>query len=296
MTAAFVGADWGTSNARFMLVDDDGAVIEEHSGPGISRLDGPAAIEAACFDALADWPQVPVVMAGTVGANIGWRLAPYVPTPATTDMVFANAIRFAARGWQFALIAGVQTMRADGFPDVMRSEETEIFGGIGGGSGVVCLPGTHCKWAVVEDGAITAFHSTMTGELLDVLGRHSILLNPKRAPDAGPDAEFARGVAAVRNSAFGLETMLFTVRSRQAANMLDAGSADSFLAGLCIGSDVRSALALHGAMRSVTLIGSPTLTALYASALAKFGIPSRQINGRDAVLAGLTHAYREIFG
>ena len=71
--------------------------------------------------------------------------------------------------------------------------------------------------------------------------------------------------------------------------------ADDYLAGLCIGADVRSALTLHTDARSVTLIGSPALTALYASALAAFGIPSRQIDGRDAVLAGLTKAYREIY-
>ena len=56
-----------------------------------------------------------------------------------------------------------------------------------------------------------------------------------------------------------------------------------------------SALDLHPDARSVTLIGSSALTALYASALAAFGIPTRQIDGRDAVLAGLTAAYRTIF-
>jgi 2-dehydro-3-deoxygalactonokinase len=293
MTAAFVGVDWGTSNARFMLVDPTGALIEERRGPGIARLDGAAAIEAACFEALAHWPQVPVVMAGTVGANIGWHLAPYVRTPVVAGV--RDAIRFEARGWQFVILPGVDTIRADGFPDVMRGEETQIVGSIGGDSALVCLPGTHCKWAVVEDGAITRFHTAMTGELLDVVGRNTILLNPRRAPAAVGGSEFIEGVSAIKNSALGLETLLFTVRSRQLAGALSADAADDYLTGLCIGADIRSALTLHPDARSVSLIGSPTLTALYASALAAFGIPSRQIDGSDAVLKGLTRAYREIF-
>jgi 2-dehydro-3-deoxygalactonokinase len=293
MTAAFVGVDWGTSNARFMLVNDDGALVEERSGPGISRLEGAAAIETACFEALAGWPQVPVVMAGMVGSNIGWRSAPYAKTPASAGA--ENAVRFDARGRQFAILPGVETIRADGFPDVMRGEETQIFGGIGSDSALVCLPGTHSKWAAVEAGAIVDFHTAMTGELLDIIGRNSILLSPKRAPLAQANADFLKGVAAVKASPLGLETLLFTVRSCQIAGTLTSETADGYLAGLCIGADIRSALTLHPDARSVGLIGSPILTELYASALAAFGIPSRQIDGRDAALAGLKQADREIF-
>lgn len=293
MTAMFVGVDWGTSKARFMLVDGAGALIAERSGPGIARLEGPSAIEAACFAALADWPSVPVLMAGMVGSTVGWHLAPYAKTPASVGS--ANAIRFEARDRSFAILPGVETIRADGFPDVMRGEETQIFGGIGHDNAFVCLPGTHSKWAVVADGAITGFHTAMTGELLDIIGRNSLLLNPKRGPVASLGPSFREGVAAVTTSVLGLETLLFTVRSRQIARTLTTDMADSYLAGLCIAADIRSALTLHPGMRTITLIGSPVLTGLYASALADFGIPSRQIDGSAAALAGLVQAYRAIF-
>ncbi len=294
MIGGFVGVDWGTSQARFMLVDASGQITDERSGPGIGRLDGPAAAEAACFDELGHWPRQPVVMTGAIGSNIGWHLAPYQMTPATADT--RAALRFDARGWQFALLPGVKTLRADGFPDVMRGEETQIFGGIGDEDALVCLPGTHCKWAVVAGGAITGFHTAMTGELLNLIGCNSVLLNPKCAPIAHADAVFAEGVAAIRDSRLGLETQLFTTRSRQIAGTLTAQAAPGYLAGLCIGADIRSALCLHPDARSVTLIGAPQLTALYASALAAFGIVSRQIDGRDAVLKGLVAAHREIWG
>ncbi len=295
--AAFIGVDWGNSNARFMLVDAVGNLLGARSGPGISRLDGAAAIEAACFDILDVWldvwPTLPVIMAGAVGSNIGWHPAPYIKTPATT--VAAWAVPFEARGRHFTILPGVETKGIDGFADVMRGEETQIFGGIGNDSALVCLPGTHSKWVVVTDGAITGFHSAMTGELLDVIGRNSILLNPKRAPGAQPGPVFLEGVSTMKNSRLGLETLLFTVRSRQVTGTLGMDAADDYLAGLCIGADVRSALILHAKARSVALIGSPKLTALYASALAAFGLPSRQIDGDNAALAGLTMAYQEIF-
>lgn len=294
MAAAFVGVDWGTTNARFMLVGASGALIKERNGPGIAQLDGASAIESACFDALAGWPIVPIVMAGMVGSNIGWALTPYAKTPAKPTS--ANAVCFDASGRKFVILPGVETIRPEGGPDYMRGEETQIFGGIGRDTALACLPGTHSKWAVIADGVITGFHTAMTGELLDLMSRNSILLTPKRAPDAQPDDVFLGGVSAIRGSALGLETLIFTVRSRQIAGSLSTQAADGYLAGLCIGADIRSALMMHPKARSVTLIGSPALTALYAAALAIFGIPSRQIDGRDAALAGLTKAYREIFG
>jgi 2-dehydro-3-deoxygalactonokinase len=294
VSAAFIGVDWGTSNGRFMLVDAEGNCLAERSAPGIKRLDGSDAMEATAFEALEGWPELPVIMAGTVGANIGWHNVPYVRTPASADMVLASAFQFTARGRSFVILPGVDTIRADGQPDIMRGEETQIFGALAGETGLVCLPGTHCKWARVEDGSITGFHSTMTGELLELVGLHSIMLAPKRAPAGKLGAVFDEGVGAIRDSVAGIEALLFTTRTRQVTSVMAADDADDYLAGLCIGGDVKSALALNPDARSVTLIGSPTLTGLYASALTSFGIPSRQLDGKKAVLAGLTKAWQAL--
>lgn len=295
VAGAFVGVDWGTTNARFTLANAAGTVLADQVGPGVAALNGPAAIEAACFAAIGDWPRVPLVIAGMAGSDIGWRLAPYVPAPATAAAVHAAAVRFSARGISIALLPGVKAIREDGFPDVMRGEETQIFGSMSSDTGLVCLPGTHSKWAQVSNGQIACFHTAMSGELMDVVGRGTILLNPKRTPVARPDLHFLEGVTAINHSRLGLETMLFTVRSRQIAGTLTAEAADDYLAGLCIGSDIRSALAFHPDVRSVTLVGAPPLTALYAAALASLGIMSRQVDGKTAALAGLTSAYQAIF-
>jgi len=43
-----------------------------------------------------------------------------------------------------------------------------------GGSGLACLPGTHSKWATVEDGRIVGFTTHMTGETFGALRACSI--------------------------------------------------------------------------------------------------------------------------
>lgn len=294
-TGAFVGVDWGTTKASFILARADGAILAERTGPGIAALDGPAAVEAACFAAIADWPSVPLVIAGMAGSDMGWRPAPYVCAPATAEAVHAGAVRFTARGVHVALLPGVKTTRDDGFPDFMRGEEIQIFGSMASDTELVCLPGTHSKWAQVNNGKIGHFHTAVSGELMDAVGRGTILLNPKHAPVAQPGALFLEGVTAINDSRLGLETMLFTVRSRQIARTLTTATADDYLAGLCIGSDIRSALTFHPAVRSVTLVGAPSLTELYATALTSLGIIARQVDGKTAALVGLTCAYRAIF-
>lgn len=295
--AMFIGVDWGTTNGRFLLIDN-GKVIAERAAPGIKTLDNTAAIEKACFDTVEPWlvenPSLMIVMAGMAGSNIGWRTAPYAMTPARINAVLDKALRFTVQGTECIILPGVETAGHTGLPDVMRGEETQIFGGVGMESGLVCLPGTHAKWAWVEDGVIMRFHTAMTGELIDIIGRNSILLNPVRAPNAQLSTAFLDGVVTARDNAAGLEVLLFTVRSRQISGGLSNADAESYLAGLCIGADIRSALPHYQNMYAVRIIGTPMLTALYAAALECFGVASLQIDGQHAIVDGLSLAYRTL--
>lgn len=294
---AFIGVDWGNSNARFYLIAEDGKMLDTRSGPGIGWLDGADAIESACFEAIGEWiaqkPNLLVIMVGAVGSNIGWHMAGYANTPVTLDDIVSGMLSFRARGVDFCVAPGVATTRIDGLPDVMRGEEIQIFGSMIGEEALICLPGTHSKWVQVSGRAVAAFHSAHIGELLDILGRHSILLNPKRPVAAKPDAAFAEGVGVARASIAGLESLLFTVRSRQIVGTLNPEDADSYLAGLTIGCEIKSALGLYGGSpTAITVIGSPHLTALYASALTCFGAVSHIIDGDAASLSGLIELHK----
>ena len=62
------------------------------------------------------------------------------------------------------------------------------------------LPGTHSKWAWCQGGRITRFATYMTGEVYDVLVRHSILGRLMTEGDHDPDA-FDRGLGRAKASA-----------------------------------------------------------------------------------------------
>ena len=76
---------------------------------------------------------------------------------------------------KYIFVPGISTRGADGAPDVIRGEETQVFGASEGGSEHFVTPGTHSKWITVEDGEITGFSSYMTGEVFALLKTHSIL-------------------------------------------------------------------------------------------------------------------------
>jgi 2-dehydro-3-deoxygalactonokinase len=289
---AFIGVDWGTSNGRFLLIGHDGSVLGEARSPGIGQIDGADQIETICFEVIADWltafPDLPVIMTGMAGSNIGWHLASYAPTPATFGDIAANMLTFNARTVRFSIAPGLSTMRGDGLPDYMRGEEVQIFGAIGPDEALVCLPGTHSKWARVQSGVVTQFHTAPTGELIDVIGRHSILLNPKRPVRAIPGPAFTCGAETAKQSEIGLESLLISVRNLQIAEQLPADDAQNYLAGLIIGCEIKSAISIYGQQKPpIMLVGAPQLTALYDAALISFGASSRQVNGNSASVLGL---------
>ena len=295
---AFIGVDWGTSNARFLLVDDAGNLIEQRGGPGIGQIAGRERIEEICFDSIGEWlihsPSLPVIMAGMVGSNIGWHLADYAKTPAKLDEIVNGIKQFQSRGHDFYIAPGLSTQRSDGLPDVMRGEEIQIFGVSRGQDALFCLPGTHSKWAACSGDTITEFHTALTGELLDLIGRNSILLNPKRPVRAEADHDFQHGILTAKDTALGLESLLFTVRSRQISGEIHDGQSENYLAGLAIGCEIRSATMLYGAHQMITLVGSPDLTALYAAGLDCFGAQTEQVSGDIASQAGLFKLYQSM--
>ena len=173
-----IAIDWGTSSLRGARLDAAGAVVEERSfGRGILTV--PAGGFSALFDELfGDWLNAPdalALIAGMAGSRQGWVEAPYCACPAGLDEVAARLAWIEAG--RIALVPGLSCERA-GVPDVMRGEETQVFGALrllGVDRGTLVLPGTHSKWVRVEAGRIVEFATLMTGEFYALLRRHSIL-------------------------------------------------------------------------------------------------------------------------
>src|SRR5438105_4614874 len=161
--AAFIAGDWGTSRLRLYLCDAGGNVLTRSEGEGASVPDCAGRFAAA----VAAWDKVhgvlPAVLSGMVGSTIGWREVPYLECPAKPAAIAGAALRLDQDGRAIAILPGLSCKGRTGAPDVMRGEETPIQGALrlhshlAKGSHIFCLPGTHTKWAAVNDGAVIQF-------------------------------------------------------------------------------------------------------------------------------------------
>ncbi|MGE3922537.1 MAG: 2-dehydro-3-deoxygalactonokinase [Lautropia sp.] len=334
-----IALDWGTSNLRAFLIDAGGGILAQRERPwGILSLPKPAAdggfddaLDGIAGDWLAAAPAATVIASGMVGSAQGWHEAAYLPCPVDAERLAARLTTFATRsGRPLAIVPGLLQDAADALPDVMRGEETQVFGALGmleaaerteaaGGACCFVLPGTHSKWVAVRDRRIERFATCMTGELYAVLRQHSILgrLMPSATGSAGATgttgttrsgasaaadravgaAAFDQALALARDSRPGeLVRQLFTVRSMRLAGRLPAAALPDYLSGLLIGHELTSMTHdFAGAERlPLVLIGEPALTARYRTAFAAFGLPVTILENTAA--AGLFAIARQSAG
>jgi 2-dehydro-3-deoxygalactonokinase len=293
--AALIGIDWGTTAFRAYRLAADGRVIDAKSAPlGILKVpdgDFERVLEREIGRWLADGPDLPVVAAGMITSRQGWVEVPYCLCPAGSDQI-ARALRRHAtgRGHVVHFVPGLSLVGADGVPDVIRGEETQIVGAVGAAPGrrLLVLPGTHSKWALAQDGRIVWFATFMTGELFGVLKEHSIL-GRLMAGDAHDERAFQRGLAYARSRPGGLLKRLFSARTLGLYGELSETAVGSYLSGLLIGSEVAEALdCLEQASDGgeITVIGSSDLAERYLPAIAAAGLPARQA-AADAGARGL---------
>ena len=208
----FIAVDWGTTNRRAYLIDGSGRRADEFEDPkGILSVPQGGFPEAIgeIRQRLGDKP---LLLAGMVGSNRGWKEAPYVPCPAAIDDLVHALVR---PGKREAIVPGVSyvgSCRAD----VMRGEEVQLLGAVAAGlvepEALVCHPGTHNKWTVLHQGRIQSFRTVMTGELFSLLKEHSILADLLHGEVAANDVFKEAARHAVFNEA--LPADLFSVRAR----------------------------------------------------------------------------------
>jgi 2-dehydro-3-deoxygalactonokinase len=264
--------DWGTSSARAYALGASGKIVDERSTAlGILRVaDGnfAAALATLCEGAV---PGVPMLACGMIGSRQGWVEAPYRECPAGFDAIASGLTPVPQT--RLAIVPGLICHDAQGAPDVMRGEETQLFGALADDAGarqVVVLPGTHSKWAIVSGQVIEAFTTFMTGELFAVLREHSIL---GRLIGDGSDASaFEHGVAASLREDAALVHDLFSARTLPLTGALASAGVADYLSGLLLGAEIAAARrwlaqrALGDA--GVTLIGDTALCGRYQTALS----------------------------
>jgi 2-dehydro-3-deoxygalactonokinase len=287
----FIAVDWGTTNRRAYRLNASGECEAEfEDGEGILSVRNggfPEAI-AQIRNRLGDHP---LLLAGMVGSNRGWKDAPYVPCPAGIDDL-AKTLVWA--GEREAIVPGVSYI-GDDRADVMRGEEVQLLGacaaGLVGSDALVCHPGTHNKWTVLHQGLIQSFRTVMTGELFSLLKEHSVLADLLKGEVE--DNEVFRSAA--RHAIFheALPSELFSVRARVLLGQARKEDAASYASGLLIGTDVRIGLT-YPTGAQVVVMGRPELVRLYAAAIEQAGREAIKLDGEQCFLAGIQEIAKRI--
>ena len=305
MTAErYVVGDWGTSRLRLFLCEGPGAILDTVDGPGVAAVKVPfdALFESIMRPWEAQYGPLTAVMCGMIGSSIGWVQAPYVNCPANPEKIIDACI--ALRGGSIHIVPGARCENRLRAADFMRGEETQILGALTldstlrRGRRLLCLPGTHTKWVLLEDGIMSEFLTALTGELFGALRDHSVLVPADCRSGTVSGAAFEEGVKRFNDFPH-MQVLhrLFECRSRMLNGDLGARSSVSFLSGLLIAADVSGALRLFGdspANTSVHLIGEPQLTQLYAAALQLKASDAQQLDGAATSLAGLKRVHQYI--
>lgn len=144
--AALIALDWGTSSLRAYRLDDTGRTLDTRHLPwGIMRLPQPLqdvaastalsgfdlAFEQACGDWLRAEPALPVIACGMVGSAQGWQEAGYLDVPVDLERIgtLLTVVQRTGAGPNATPVHIVPGLiQRHGLPNVMRGEETQVFG------------------------------------------------------------------------------------------------------------------------------------------------------------------------
>jgi len=291
----WIAVDWGTSNLRCWAMDAEGAVLAENaSDEGMSNV-APNDFETTLLSHIAPWlggPQTPVVACGMVGARQGWAEAPYSAVPCAP---VGRVINVPCKDSRITMhiLPGLKQMKS---ADVMRGEETQIAGFLSmrpDYDGILCLPGTHTKWAHISAGEVVSFQTFMTGELFDMLSHVSVLRHSVE-DSAGIDLEsFAIAIDETVSRPEAIARQLFKIRAADLLHGVGPSVSRGRLSGLLLGMELAAAKP-YWLGQPVMLIGAPGLNTLYANALGAQGLEAPQYSADEMTLRGLARAYQEM--
>lgn len=287
----WIAVDWGTTNLRAWRMSGGVPVAEATSDQGMGRLTREG-FEPALLGLIGPWlgeDCTDVIACGMVGARQGWVEAPYATVPcAPLSLPLTEAPTRDPR----LRVMVVRGLCQNNPADVMRGEETQIAGLLAlhpGFDGIVCLPGSHTKWAEISAGEVVSFRTFMTGEIFAAIRGHTVLRHT--LGDGWDDTAFAEAVSDAMSRPEAFATRLFSLRAENLLHSLDPGTATARLSGLLIGLELAAARA-YWLGREIIVVGDAALAARYREALATLGASAGMTDATRSTLAGLVAAHK----
>lgn len=318
---ALVCVDWGSTNFRCFLLDKKGKLLDSVGAKkGVLSL-APHHFETTLLEHISLWlsdAELPIIMSGMVGSQKGWSETQYLYCPFDIHSL-ATHLHWVEHSstLKIAIVPGIKGHSIAKQPDVMRGEEVQILGAftlieqnsttfkpsIKNDKCLMCLPGTHSKWANIDindkhNAQMLNFSTQMTGEIYSLLTEHSILgqhhqgVSEQKESPLISDA-FIQGVNGSQNSG-GLLHHLFSARTHLLEGVLTSDDVDNYLSGLLLGAEVDAMLNAQPDIQEVVLVGNENLNTRYQYVLNNKGINTCLINGKQAAYTGMLTVAKQV--
>lgn len=264
VTDYFLSCDWGTSAFRLKLVArNSGEVVAAlTTEQGVKKIYDSFELQKILsqeqyflhflqtqIDVLSQQygeclENCKVVVSGMASSSIGLRSLPYATLPFDLNCKHLYYEYITANEHCKQDVFLISGLAKEG--DVMRGEEIQVIGLL---SNVliayenfnVVLPGTHTKQIKVMARQVVDFQTYITGELYEVIQKHTILKNSIESNeiwDRTTIAAFRTGVA--DSQTHELTQALFKIRAKNLQGTLAKSSAAHYLSGLLIGYECRA--------------------------------------------------------
>jgi len=253
----YITIDGGTTNTRIYLVSDNKVVQTVKLSIGAKdNADGSDnyktqikdSIQKILKDNSLETRNIECILAsGMITSEYGLYNLPHIETPAGIEelhnglhkTVFSEICEI-----PFVFIPGVVTKSSDfEETDMMRGEETEIFGFDTDkiSDSLYILPGSHSKWIIIDtNGKISSIKTMLTGEMIATLSNNTIL---KDAIDLSVDSfcvEYLQKGYDYANN-YGINEALFKVRILKNKFNLGKIQLYSFFMGAVLHGEIKRA-------------------------------------------------------
>ena len=292
MKIDLIVGDWGSTSLRVYAMDAEGSIIDRRSSNGGVLVAQKSSFEQVLQDVTNGWLEADtkIIFTGMVGARGGWVEVPYCSCPAGVEELVKHVHKVDANIADVYIVPGLDLQKESKY-EVMRSEETQIFGVLTQQNlteGVFVVPGTHTKWVTVKDAKIIDFQTYITGDMFAALTNASVigaLFSEEDKWDWNADS-FLEGVdvGSKLDSSGKLLNELFQVRTKNLSSQLEANHLAPFLSGMLIGAELAQVKANN--ITQAIMIGDDNFSDRYIQASNVIGITMNK-SIADAVVHGL---------
>ena len=284
----WVALDWGTSNFRAYLMDNNNVIDQVSTQEGMKFIDQNEfeKILIKNIDAWNNKFDIKVVIAcGMVGAKQGWIEVPYINSPCDIRNLNFKSLKI-LDDVKIHILSGVSQFNPS---DVMRGEETQIAGFLLNNidfNGSICLPGTHSKWVNMNSYNIQEFTTFLTGELYEIVKKYSILNHSLNTTELDDEIVKSSAKLIIENPSF-ISNKLFEIRADNLLKNSNQTSNNSKLVGYLLGIEL-SGSRTYWEDKDLVIIGSSNLNKYYELILNGRSNSIRLFNSSDMALNGLS--------